>query len=419
MSWEPLLEGALKARAEESVQAIVGELPTLEPDPAVDPSLAGGAAGQALLHSYVAQCKGGSGHAALAGRHLYRAISAAADSPTSASLYSGLTGVGWALAHLRGRLPDLDGEDDLAAIDEALLSHLDQSPWRDDYDLVSGLAGFGVYALERLPGPAALACLERVVERLAETAEHRPDGITWWTNPAWLPAVSRQQFPKGYYNLGMAHGVPGVIALLGQVCAASVAVPEARSLLDGAVRWLLTQQRPEGFRHWAGPGGTDRPARLAWCYGDPGIAAALFLAARCVGEPAWEREARAITRRAAERPAEQAGVVDAGLCHGACGLGHLFNRLFQATGDPTLAEAARAWFARALVMRGPGLGVGGFEAWGPGGDGASAWVADPGLLTGAVGIALALLAAANAVEPAWDRMLMVDVPPEPASGRWR
>jgi hypothetical protein len=33
------------------------------------------------------------------------------------------------------------------------------------------------------------------------------------------------------------------------------------------------------------------------------------------------------------------------------------------------------------------------------------------LLTGATGIALALLAAVTAVEPAWDRMLLVDIPP--------
>jgi hypothetical protein len=38
-------------------------------------------------------------------------------------------------------------------------------------------------------------------------------------------------------------------------------------------------------------------------------------------------------------------------------------------------------------------------------------VADPGLLTGAAGIALALLAATSLIEPAWDRVLLVAVPP--------
>jgi hypothetical protein len=417
MSWQPLLQGAGEDRARATLEGILEDLAAPGWAPADGPSLAGGGAGLAILHGYRAQARHGQGRAEAA-RCLEQALAASADNPTSASLYSGLTGVGWALAHLGDRLTGLDGEDDLAQVDDALLGHLDRSPWPEDYDLISGLVGFGVYALERLsPGAdaarlaAAAACLGRVIEHLARTAEHRPEGVIWWTDPAWLPPETRAEFPRGYYNLGLAHGVPGVVALLGQACAAGVAAGTARPLLDGAVRWLLAQQGPGGYPHWVGPEGPDRPARLAWCYGDPGVAAALLGAARCVGEPAWEAEARAIARRAAQRPPEQAGVADAGLCHGACGLGHLFNRLYQATGEAHLAEAARFWFERALQMRRPGRGIGGYEAWAPGDKGALTWVAEAGLLTGAAGIALALLAATTAIEPAWDRMLLAAVPP--------
>jgi hypothetical protein len=141
------------------------------------------------------------------------------------------------------------------------------------------------------------------------------------------------------------------------------------------------------------------------------VAAALLGAARCVLQPAWERQAIAIARRAAAWPREDSGVVDAGLCHGAAGLGHLFNRMFQATGEPELGAAARSWFERTLEMRRPGCGVGGYEAWLAGGDGELSWAADTGLLTGAAGIALALESATAAVEPAWDRMLLVAIPP--------
>jgi hypothetical protein len=412
MFWQPLLQGARKDRAWATVQGILEALAAPGRAPAEEPSLAGGSAGLAILHGYLAQAPHGQCHAEAA-RCLEHALAASADHPTSASLYGGLVGVGWALAHLRGRVPGLDGEDDLVEIDAVLLRHLEQSPWAEDYDLISGLVGLGVYALERWPRPAAVACLERVIDHLARTAEHRPDGVTWWTSPAWLPPKTRAEHPRGYYNLGLAHGVPGVIALLGQACAANIAVATARPLLDGAVRWLLAQQGPGGYAHWVEPEGPDRPARLAWCYGDPGVATALFWAARCVEEPAWEAEARAIARRAAQRPPEQAGVVDAGLCHGACGLGHLFNRLYQATGDGQFAEAARFWFERALQMARPRRGIGGYEAWLPDDKGAMTWVADPGLLTGAAGIALALLAATTATEPAWDRMLLAAVPPRP------
>src|SRR5262249_24553521 len=173
-----------------------------ERDCASDPSLASGAAGLGLLHGYLAQTDVGrignpaiDPRVAIAIHSLQRAAAAMADKPAEASLYGGLTGVGWALAHLQGRLLGLDGEDDVADIDEGVLNHLDKSPWGDDYDLINGLGGLGVYARERLPRPTAIMPLERVVAHLGETAELRPEGSTWWTTPAWLPAATRATAP--------------------------------------------------------------------------------------------------------------------------------------------------------------------------------------------------------------------------------
>jgi len=410
MPWRPLLEGTASRAACESVRAILADLESWGREPSGDPSLAGGTAGLAVLHGYLAPAGLGPESEAVARRCLRHATAAMAERPGSASLYSGLTGVGWAISHLRPRWPGRDDQVNLAEIDEVLLDHLDQSPWSGEYDLIEGLVGFGVYALERLPRPGATACLERVVDRLAETVEPQGNGVTWWTDPAWVAPETRAEYPRGYYNAGLAHGIPGVIGLLGRVCAAGVARDKARSLLDGAVRWLLDQDGPESFPYWVAPGAAGDTARLAWCYGDPGVAAALLGAARHVEERAWEPAALAIARRAAERPYEESGVKDAGLCHGSAGLAHLFNRMFQATGEPRLAEAARSWFEQTLAMRRPGRGIGGYEAWEPGG----ARSADRGLLTGATGIALALLAATTDIEPAWDRMLLVAIPPRAA-----
>jgi hypothetical protein len=393
------------------VRAIVDDLAAYWRDPAGEPSLADGHAGWAILCASLAQSDRGNPYRPMPQVCLELAVSATQEQPSTAALYGGLAGLGWATAHLRQSVPDLDQEEILAEIDELLLSQLEERPWTGEYDLISGLVGYAVYALERLPAPAGAACLERIIGHLEQTAEHRAEGLTWWTNPEWLPAETREKWPGGYYNLGLAHGVPGVIAVLGHICAAGICVDRARPLLDGAVRWLLENDNAQGFAHWIDADPAHKPARLAWCYGDPGVATALLGAARAVNEPAWEQEARAIALRAAERPVDQSGVKDAGLCHGAAGLGHLFNRMYQATGDSRLADSARDWFERSLAMRRPGQGIGGFETWMPRDIGLSKWVADPGLLTGAAGIALALLAATTAVEPAWDAMLLVAIPP--------
>jgi lantibiotic modifying enzyme len=426
--WRALLDGAFGRQALEVVAGIAEALRDWPPacvpgegsgaaheQEVEDASLAGGRAGLAVLFAYLAQARSEPGDGEFAVRFLNEAIEAVASVPMSDALYGGFTGIAWAVAHLQEQLGLSAEEDPNEAIDEALLESLDRSPWPGEYDLISGLVGLGVYALERLPRPAARACLERVIARLGETAERSSEGVTWFTPPERLPDWQRERCPRGYYNLGLAHGVPGVIALLGGACAADVARASAQPLLEGAVEWLLGQRLPEGagssFSSWAGPGVERDASRLAWCYGDVGASAALLYAARCVAEPVWEREATEIARRSAERPPEQSGIVDAGLCHGASGLGHLFNRMFQATGEPALGQVARFWLERTLAMRQPGKGVGGYLAWTPLEPGDDRWDADPGFLTGAAGIALALLAAATPVEPAWDRVLLVSVPP--------
>jgi lantibiotic biosynthesis protein len=428
-----------------------------------NPTLGGGTAGVALFFAYRAGRGGGPGAAAdtdAAALLLERSTEALATTPLSPDLYGGFSGVAWTAEHLYGprfaaaataepataaapaptapgmetpRIPETpetpettagDAEDPLEEIDAALLHYLDHSPWTADYDLIRGLAGFGVYALERLPRPSAVACLTKIVDRLAETAEHGPQGTTWHTAPELLPDWQRAIFPGGYYNLGVAHGVPAVVAMLGATAAAAGRMgaagdpaaadlaERARSLGEGASRWLLAQQLPPGkpfrFGTTFSPETPPERSRLAWCYGDPGVAAALLVTARARGDAALERQAIELALEAGNRPAELSGVRDAGLCHGSAGLAHLFNRLYQATGEPRLAAISRHWFEHALDFRQPGRGLAGYLAFQFEDDAVTEkWRADPGLLEGVAGIGLALLGGLGDFEPAWDRVLML------------
>ncbi|HEY4587972.1 MAG TPA: lanthionine synthetase C family protein, partial [Thermoanaerobaculia bacterium] len=420
-TWSPILSPEAADRALRVVEEIAADVRKSAEEQAAGspawlrrgPSLAGGDAGEAYFFTYLDQVRPGAGYDDVAMSLLERAIEATGNLQAPPGLYSGFSGVAWTLEHLRGRLFEDDGgEDPGEEVIAALIDHVSLSPWRGHYDLISGLVGFAVYALERLPRPGGLECLERIVARLAETAERRPDGVTWLTGTDLMIDRDLEAYPQGNYNLGVAHGVPGVIGVLAQACAAGV---DARDLLDGAVAWLLRQKMPAGtgaiFPYNVAPGDAEpKPTRLAWCYGDLGIAASLLMAARAVGEKAWEREALEIARAAAARAEDAAGVIDAGVCHGAGGAAHLFNRLYQATGDPVLRDAALFWLERTLGYRKPGQGVGGYEMWTVGDNMELEWRSDPGFLTGSSGVGLVLLAAASSVEPKWDRVLLTDIP---------
>jgi lantibiotic biosynthesis protein len=408
-TWHPLLSGPPADRTLEAVHEIAAALPS-----SPEASLAGGQAGQAVFYAYLAIHENDEAQADRAAALLDSAVETVATQPLPPTLYNGFPGVAWVTEHLQGRLfePMEDEEDPGLGIDEALLGALERSPWPGDYDLITGIAGVGVYALERLPRPTAVACLERILERLVERSERTPEGVTWFTEPERLPPWQREINPNGYYNLGVAHGIPALVALLAGAAAGGVA--GARPLLDDTVRWLLAHRLEPGagscFGSWFYPGQAANASRLAWCYGDLGVAASLLAAARAVDEPVWKQKALDIALAAAARSQESAAVRDAGLCHGAAGVGHLFNRMYQSTGEEHLAGAARSWFGQALEIRQPGEGIAGFRAWTAGLEGEAPWRTDPGFLEGAAGIGLALLAAVSPIEPAWDRVLLASLP---------
>ena len=220
-----------------------------------------------------------------------------------------------------------------AAVDEQLLAHVHRVPSRDHAELLFGLAGMGIYALNRLPRRAAVECLELIVDHLLARAERRPTGIAWWT-----PPTARR--PRGCYGVGPAHGSAGVIAFLARAYVAGIATHRVERALAAAVGWTLAQRLGPGavsaFPFAVDPGRPEAPSHLGWCSSDVGIAASLLLAARAVDEPSWEGAALEIALRASERPFDRADVDDAGFCHGAVGVGHLFNR---ASGLP----ASAAW----------------------------------------------------------------------------
>lgn len=400
-AWRPVLDGRARDQAAEVARETVEALRATPPREA---GLAGGAAGMAVCAAYFEDDA--------AGPLWQAAADALADTAMSPALFTGVAGIGWATAHLRDRLFDAGDDDPCTAVDDFVLDRVSHPGFGRPFDLGDGLVGFGVYALERLPSPSCERILAHIVDRIGELVEPAGTGgrqLAIRTPPRELIALRRAQFPDGWFNLGLAHGVPGVVALLAGIRAAGVRPAETAHLLDAMVGWLLAQGRPGAasrHAHWVGDAEPDR-TQLAWCYGDLGIAAALHHAGAACARAAWCAQALDLARAAARRAIETIPVIDAGLCHGAIGAAHGFARLHHLTGDAELRQAAADWYERALALRTPGSGLAGWRAYhGPGTDGGDEWVADPGLLSGAAGIALSLRAATTAHEPCWDRALL-------------
>ncbi|MBZ0234461.1 MAG: hypothetical protein K8M05_19175, partial [Deltaproteobacteria bacterium] len=221
MGWTPILEGELADTAWTVIRGVAREL------------AAGRAAprdvGDAVLFwSYLAGALEEDWVIDEQERAYARLLEAMQEGAPSPSLYEGLAGRGWVLAHVA----EPEAVDELLQVVDAQIANaLDLL--QGNYDLIYGLVGVALYYLERGDAPSARRGLARTVERLLALSERVPPGLAWFTPPERVPAVQRATWPDGYFNCGIAHGNPGVLALL-----ARLDDPVARAAAGDLARWL-------------------------------------------------------------------------------------------------------------------------------------------------------------------------------------
>jgi class I lanthipeptide synthase len=424
LTWRPLVGEEALAEACQLIREIAdqGLAPFLPEDDAPGlaeapqsqlATLGRGYAGMSLFYAHLARTNLGKPHdSVVAQRLLNWSIDILAAQPLKPYLFAGFTGTAWVNQYL-GQLSGLDGPDDPnAEVDLVLANFLNGRAREGPYDLIVGLVGYGVYALERLPRPAALDSLEAIVGALGKLARHSKDGVTWHTDRRYMDPEDRKRWPGGWFDLGLAHGVPGVIVFLARCHAAGIARALVSPMLEGAVDWLLSTRLPPNqaaiFPYMLEADVLAAPlGRLGWCYGDLGIAMALLIAGGCNGQDRWTEEAIKIACTCVQRAPEKAVVIEAGLCHGAAGVAQIYARLHEQTGISLFASSARHWYAQVFAYRNHVEGILGFARYERDDDGTLRWIPDPGFLTGVSGIGLALLSGVTDEPPAWDRLLLL------------
>jgi hypothetical protein len=295
------------------------------------------------------------------------------------SFHSGIAGCGWAIEHL-GRPDGIDPEIN-RPIDEALGEIVSSRPDWLEYELLAGGIGFAIYALERAAETGTF--LAELVDFFEHACEQSDSAIAWRTPDA--SHVARVRGRGATYAFGPAHGAAGVVAALAAIAAVGIEPDRARTLVDGSLRGMREHALDRPGMMFSPYRGDDIIAP-GWCNGDLGIAGALAAAGAALGDRTINELALATAARAAESVAADPFTTP-GLCHGWAGAGHAMARLYHRFGDERFAAASRAAFAR--LVQTYALGD------------------DLGLLTGSAGIGLALLSATTAVEPAWDRALLL------------
>jgi len=305
------------------------------------------------------------------------------------NLYGGLAGIALITELVTGEV--------LTGVEDLLLERwASPATVTEVRDVMHGSAGNALYSLcTRSDRRSELVALTS--ERLLKMAEDDPGRPLWWTSPARQTKTRQLEFPggHGHLDLGVAHGVSGILPVLAMLANEPMLDADSRARFKGLARATFDQLRtysrpsnPGRYPSCVNISGAHSDSRLAWCYGDAGVAATLHITATALGDPEVKDEAYATARAAAARTQDSSGVEDLSFCHGSAGLLHLFGRLYSTSADDLFRRAARSW-ADVLIQQ-------------------LRETADlqQGFLLGAAGVGLSLLGASTTIEPKWDALTL-------------
>ncbi|MFI6731340.1 lanthionine synthetase LanC family protein [Nonomuraea sp. NPDC050451] len=239
----------------------------------------------------------------------------------------------------------------LAALRARLIEYVTTPPWRiakvgwEDYDLIVGPSGVllafaadpGIDAASRAPLMARLALLCEDAELSGfRVGRYLGEELRGWN--------------FGRVNLGLAHGLPGVVTALRAAAEADGLSDElndplrrlsarlvTESYVDdrGVISWPYGTTRSDGDR---APRGNGR--RQAWCYGCPGNAWTLWEAARVLGDDDLGAFALESARSFLAAYDDDLYLDGLAICHGAAGLMLVFDAFARFAGLPEAAELA-------------------------------------------------------------------------------
>jgi lantibiotic modifying enzyme len=380
----------------------------------------------AILCEALNQGKPGNGYDLLAHKHL----SAAVQNNSvigSVALFGGLCQIGMAAHYMNGhsgRYSKLLASIDGAVNGEArrLAAHVRMLAAQgvvrfSDYDVITGLSGVAAYLLSRVAGGSSQSALEEVIETLIDLV--KPDNMGVFklrTSHSLIQGFlsKRAAYSNGIINCGMAHGVTGVLASLSLAYSADLQIPELRNSIRNVADWLTHAASvsdewgdswPDGIGISAG-GTCNTPADItmdAWCYGAPGIARAIWLAGRALGDSSIQSFATSAMEASLKRHRNaKYQSNNPAICHGYSGLLLIALRFYQETNLESFRTAANDVFEQLMALQSNEHSFG-FRDPQPNGQ----YVDDARFLSGASGIALVLLAACSEIEPSWDRMLLL------------
>lgn len=263
----------------------------------------------------------------------------------------GLSGIIYLFEHLnRQKLVDMDIEEAKKYYDPYLYHHMMYSVGKNNFDFLHGATGMAYDFLCRNgKDDNIILYLNNYIDALDRFAVKEDDTIRWpYTDIKGSEIYS-------YSNLSLSHGMASIMIVLALLIKNGINLEKSKELLTGAVNYALGQkmnpsERGSYFSSFSLHHSTFK-SRLSWCYGDLGIALALWYASKIFDDNHLEEEALDIFRfNAHRRDLKENNINDTSICHGSAGVSQFFLRMYYETHEPVFWEAHNYWIDITLSM---------------------------------------------------------------------
>lgn len=372
-----------------------------------DYSLLNGSTGISLFFAYLSQLKKDTKRLRFAEALIDKSFN---ELQSSTFMYgNGLPGMLFCYQHLINEKlfqGDHDSLKFLESYDKKIAKEISALTKEKNYDLFFGLVGIGVYFLERHRYSDRSKYLKKIAESLISISESIDSNIAW----IYYSEGKHDVISKPTVCLGFVHGIPSIITFLTLI---KDLLPKRfyKEFLESTIKFLAGTYKigkgHYGFSQEINPITLKRDfkSRLAYCYGDLGIAYSLYRIAKAIENKQLEHFSLFVAHKMTDVSIHESGVIDSSICHGSAGNSLIFNKFYQYTGALEFLNAAKYWTKITLNFY-ERNGLAGLDFPDPSQKNKIRYP-DPGLLQGYSGIGLALLATISDTPPSWERSLLL------------
>jgi hypothetical protein len=318
----------------------------------------------------------------------------------SHSFCDGLSGILYLFDFLQQKeLLDIDISDVQELFENYLIYSMKMDFFNRNFDFLHGSLGVILYFLKKRSN---VDHINDFIEHLYVAAEKdTKNHIFKWKS--YIPHIK-----KDGYNLSLSHGISSLIITLSRMLKNNINNKYIEEMLNGSINYIFSQELDYNLY------GSHYPSiiaekysitksRLAWCYGDLGIAFALWQAGTTTNRADWKNKALTIFTDSTRRTDSQLeGVIDAGICHGSVGLSLIYRRLYIETGIGSFKAATDYWMNQTLKHARFEDGLAGYKTYIMGD-----WICDHSLLMGITGIGLTFISYLENDSQDWDELLLI------------